>query len=83
MEQTAMTFETYPENPFTAGTQNHVLYERLKRGPIRLSELHRSLRMDTARIRDVRKMLRLRGWHWTVGCRTVRRGETEYYLREG
>jgi hypothetical protein len=81
--QAAMNFETYPGNPFREGTQNHAVYERLMAGPLRLSVLHRELGIDTARIRDVRKMLRLRGWHWTVGCRTIRRGETEYYLREG
>lgn len=77
MEQTALNF-AYPPNPYRVETQNHVLYERLKRGPLLLSELHRSLGMDTARIRDVRKMLK--EWGYTVSCRIIEQGETEYSI---
>ena len=47
---------TFPENPFTAGTQNHCLWEYLKtHREITTRILHYKLQMDTARIRDLRK----------------------------
>jgi FAD synthase len=77
MNQTALNFNPYPENIFTPGTMNHRLYERLKEGPVLLSELHREMGMDTARIRDVRNLL-LKKYGFNIACRIIREGETEY-----
>ena len=84
---TQLTIEEYlqdqdrrlPENTFTPFSQNHALYERLKRGPLRLSELHRGLGMDTARIRDIRNKL-LKPHGMTILCKVIAPGETEYRL---
>jgi hypothetical protein len=55
----------FPDNPYTAGTQNHTLFEYLKEHrAITTQELHYNLRMDTARIRDLRKHLR-------IDCRSI------------
>lgn len=81
-QQTALDFTRrfyYPPNTFTPGTMNHRLYERLKNGPVLLSELHRSLGMDTARIRDVRNLL-LKPHGMTIRCRVIGPGETEYSI---
>jgi hypothetical protein len=55
----------FPDNPYTAGTQNHILFEYLKEHrAITTQELHYNLKMDTARIRDLRK-------HLKIDCRSI------------
>lgn len=81
MVQAALNFNPYPDNIFTPGTQNYRLYERIKMGPLLLSELHRQMGMDTARIRDVRNLL-LKRRGYTIDCKIVRRGETEYKIMD-
>jgi hypothetical protein len=78
MTQVEFNF-SYPDNTFTEGTMNHALYERLKWGPVRLSELHRILGMDTARIRDVRNLL-LKKHGFNIECTRIAEGETEYKI---
>jgi hypothetical protein len=77
--QCQLDFNPYPENIFTPGTMNYRLYERLKQGPILLSELHRELGMDTARIRDVRNLL-LKKHGFNIVCKIIEQGETEYRI---
>ena len=62
MEQTELNFNRFPLNPFTPGTQNHALYERLKiAGEVSTKEIHRN-GFETARIRsDIRPYLRRNG----------------------
>jgi hypothetical protein len=78
MNQAALNFNPYPENIFTFGTHNYAVYERLKRGPLLLSELHR-MGFETARIRDVRNLL-LKKHGFNIACRMIEKGETEYKI---
>lgn len=80
MTQTAFNFErTLPENPYREGTGNYRVYEWLReKQRIRLSELHHTLKVDTARIRtDIRPFLRKHGFDYEV----VNIGESEREYR--
>jgi len=64
MTQTDFNF-SFPVNPFTEGTHNHILFEHLRvHRAITTRELHHDLKMDTARLRDLRK-------HLSIECRTI------------
>lgn len=80
MNQCALNFNPYPANIFGVGTMNYRLYERLKQGPLLLSELHREIGTDTARIRDVRNLL-LKKHGYNIACWVIGPGETEYRIK--
>lgn len=73
----------FPENPFTVGTQNWRLWERLRQGPVTNAEIVRELNIfnSTGRISEVRQALA--GTGWTVDTKWIKRGLFEYSVRRG
>lgn len=80
MNQTAFNFNLLPPNPFMHGTGNYRVYEWLQEHrQIYLSELHHTLKVDTARLRtDIRPYLRRNGLDYEVV--RIRDGETLYRI---
>ena len=69
-----------PENPFTRGTQCHLIYARLQQmGAITTREIH-ILGCDTARLRsDIRPHLRKHGFDYR--CQYLEPGNRLYKVR--
>ena len=65
--QTNLNFD-FPENIFTPGTHNYILFEHLKRHrEITTKEIHNVLHVETARLRsDIRPHLRKNGYDYIV-----------------
>lgn len=72
--QMTLNFD-FPENIFTPGTHNHILYEHLKtHRAITTKEIHNNLHVETARLRsDIRPYLRKHGLDYV--CRAIPGGQ--------
>lgn len=83
MTQQELCFDGYPRNPFTVGTQNWRLYERLTDGPVTNAEIVRKMGIfnSTGRISDLRRRLQSMGLD--VDGRAIDResGLWEYRIR--
>ncbi len=80
MVQTSL-FENpvYPPNPFKAGSQNHRIYERAKKGPLTNGEIVYGMRIQnsTGRCSEVRDFLKDYGF--TFPCRSTGNGSEFVY----
>ena len=72
----------YPVNPFTYGSQNWRLYDRLKDGPIRNSEIYSQLHLlkYTSRLSDVRAFLETEGYE--IAKKLIGGGVYEYRIKK-